>query len=353
MEKRLNLFERYLTVWVFLCIVGGIVLGKIAPNVARSLNAMSVYQVSIPIAICLFFMMYPIMVKIDFSKVIKAGNTPKPVLLTLIINWGVKPFTMYGLAFLFLGVFFKDFIPGTEIIKTGETVELWRSYVSGAILLGIAPCTAMVLMWGHLAKGNDGHTLVMVAINSLAMLFLYGLLGGFLLGINAMPIPWQTILLSVSIYVALPLIAGYFSRMWIIKNKGQEWFNEKFLRILTPISILALLVTLVLLFSFKGDVILQNPLTILWISIPLFIQTILIFGITYFIAKKLKFSYEDAAPSAMIGASNHFEVAIATSITLFGLSSGASLATVVGVLIEVPLMLGLVAFCKKTKHWFA
>jgi len=351
-QKKLNLFEKYLTVWVFLCIILGVLLGKTYPNLAYSLDAMSVYEVSIPIAICLFFMMYPIMVKIDFKEVVKAGKTPKPVLLTLVVNWLIKPFTMYGFAFLFLGYLFKDYLPGSEILKNGQSVELWRSYISGAILLGIAPCTAMVLMWSHLAKGNSGHTLVMVAINSLTMLFLYGLLGGFLLGVNSMPIPWKTILLSVLIYVALPLVTGYFSRKLIIKRKGERWFKYKFLHFLTPISIIALLFTLILLFSFKGELIIKNPLTILWIAIPLFIQAVFIFLLTYFIAKKLKFSYEDAAPSAMIGASNHFEVAIASSAMLFGLSSGASLATVVGVLIEVPLMLGLVYFCKKTKFLF-
>lgn len=352
-EKKLNIFEKYLTLWVLLCIGAGILLGKITPQVAITLDSFSVYQVSIPIAVCLFFMMYPIMVKIDFSEVIKAGKTPKPVLMTLGINWAIKPFTMYLIATFFLGFVFKGFIPGTEIIKSGETVELWRSYVSGAILLGIAPCTAMVLMWGYLAKGNDGLTLVMVAINSLTMLVLYGPLGGFLLGVNAMPIPWQTILLSVGIYVALPLIAGYFSRKLIIKFKGIEWFNELFLHFLTPVSIIALLVTLVLLFSFKGDIILSNPFTIFWIAVPLFIQTIFIFAIGYFVFSRiLKLSYENAAPASMIGASNHFEVAIATSAMLFGLSSGASLATVVGVLIEVPVMLMLVWICKKTCFLF-
>lgn len=352
-EKKLNIFEKYLTVWVLLCIGGGILLGKLAPGVAVTLDSMSVYQVSIPIAICLFFMMYPIMVKIDFKEVIKAGKSPKPVLMTLGLNWAIKPFTMYLIASFFLGFVFKDFIPGTEVLKGGETVELWRSYISGAILLGIAPCTAMVLMWGYLAKGNDGLTLVMVAINSLTMLFLYAPLGGFLLGVNAMPIPWETILLSVSIYVALPLVAGYISRKMIIKAKGLQWFNEKFLHVLTPVSIGALLITLVLLFSFKGDIILENPLTIFWIAVPLFIQTIVIFVLGYFVFSKiLKLSYRDAAPASMIGASNHFEVAIATAATLFGLSSGASLATVVGVLIEVPVMLMLVSICKKTAPMF-
>lgn len=352
-EKKLSLFEKYLTLWVFLAILAGIGLGRMAPQIAFTLDSLAIYQVSIPIAICLFFMMYPIMVKIDFSEVVKAAKTPKPVVMTLAINWAVKPFTMYLIATFFLGYLFVDFLPGTEIIKSGQEVELWRSYISGAILLGIAPCTAMVLMWGYLARGNNGLTLVMVAINSLTMLVLYAALGGFLLGVNAMPIPWQTILISVAIYVALPLVAGYFSRKWIIQYKGIDWFNQKFLNRLTPISITALLATLVLLFSFKGEVLVGNPLTIFWISIPLVVQTLLIFGLGYFIfARLFKLSYEDAAPAAMIGASNHFEVAIATAIMLFGLSSGAALATVVGVLIEVPLMLMLVAICRRTCHLF-
>jgi len=353
----MSLFERQLTLWVGLCILAGIGLGKVAPGLAQTLDGMAIHVngapvVSIPIAICLFFMMYPIMVKIDFGGVVKAGRNPRPVLLTLVVNWAIKPFTMLGIATLFLGVFFKDLLPGTEVVKDGSTVELYRSYIAGAILLGIAPCTAMVLVWSHLAKGNQGHTLVMVAVNSLTMLFLYGVLGGWLLGVNKMPVPWEALLLSVGIYVALPLVAGYFSRVWIMKTKGPEWFAKKFLHVLTPVSIIALLATLVLLFSFKGETILANPLTILWIAIPLTLQTLLIFGLTYLAAKVMRFSYEDAAPSAMIGASNHFEVAIATAVMLFGLSSGAALATVVGVLIEVPLMLFLVKVCQRTKGWF-
>ncbi len=353
-EKKLSTFERYLTVWVLFCIAAGILLGKAAPGIAATLDDFSIYQVSVPIAVCLFFMMYPIMVKIDFTQVIKSAKTPKPVLLTLFINWAVKPFSMFAIAYFFLGYLFKDFLPGTEILANGEEVELWRSYIAGAILLGIVPCTAMVLMWSYLAKGNDGLTLVMVAINSLVMLFLYGPLGGLLLDANAMPVPWRTMLLSVSIYVALPLIAGYLSRKWIIEYKGIAWFNETFLHRLTPISITALLLTLVLLFSFKGEVIMGNPLTILWIAVPLFIQTVVIFAIGYFaLARWLKLSYHDAAPAAMMGASNHFEVAIATAVVLFGLASGAALATVVGVLIEVPLMLMLVSICKRTCHLFS
>jgi ACR3 family arsenite transporter len=350
---RLSFFEKYLTFWVILCIILGILVGRFFPNFAYKLDSMSIYQVSIPIAICLFFMMYPIMVKIDFAEVLKAGKSIKPVLLTLFINWAIKPFTMYLIASFFLGILFKQQLPGSEIIKSGESVELYRSYISGAILLGIAPCTAMVLVWSYLAKGNDGLTLVMVAINSLTMLFLYAPLGGFLLRVNKMPIPWQTILLSVLIYVALPLVAGYFSRKYIIKKKGIDWFQKKFINLLTPVSISALLLTLILLFSFKGEIILKNPLTIFWIAIPLFIQTLLIFSLGYFFLSRIfNLNYETAAPVSIIGASNHFEVAIATATTLYGLSSGASLATVVGVLIEVPTMLFLVSICKRTKGLF-
>ena len=351
-ERRLSFFEKYLTIWVIACIGIGILLGKIFPQVAIKLDSISIYQVSIPIAICLFFMMYPIMVKIDFREVIKAGKAPKPVLLTLFVNWCIKPFTMLFISSLFLGVFFKKLLPGFEIVKGGQEVELYRSYISGCILLGIAPCTAMVLIWGHLSKGNDGHTLVMVAINSLTMLFLYAPLGGWLLGVNKMPIPWQTIVLSVVMYVGVPLFLGYHTRKWIIAKKGFKWFEEKFIHYLTPVSITALLFTLILLFSFKGELIINQPQTIVLIAIPLFIQTCLIFGLTYALAKWLKLPYSDAAPSALIGASNHFEVAIATSTVLFGLSSGASLATVVGVLIEVPVMLMLVKVCLRTRHLF-
>jgi len=410
--RGLSVFERYLSVWVILCILAGIVLGKAAPGVARSLNGLAIRVgeapvVSIPIAVCLFFMMYPIMVKIDFADVLKAGRSARPVGLTVFVNWAVKPFTMYVIAAVFLGTLFVGFIgrgkfdyvklpPGadwpvgkrsgegvvvrvevkgatatvfdgtqarnlpSQEVPTAQAgrgvrllrVPLWRSYLAGCILLGIAPCTAMVLVWGFLARGNDGHTLVMVAINSLTMLFLYGPLGGFLLGVGRLPVPWKALLLSIGIYVALPLVAGYFSRRWILRARGEAWFREKFLHLLTPVTIVALLVTLVLLFSFKGEVILSNPLTIVWIAVPLFIQTNLIFWLGYGLAKALGLTYRDAAPSAMIGASNHFEVAIATAVMLFGLQSGAALATVVGVLIEVPVMLLLVRICLRTQHWF-
>jgi len=382
-ERGLSIFDRYLTVFVFLCIGIGIVLGKAAPGAAKFLDGLAIYVggapvVSIPIAVCLFFMMYPIMVKIDFAEILKAGRSIKPVGLTLFVNWAIKPFTMYAIALFFLGFLFRNLIGAEALdyvkipfglnLPVGAThgagivvlhngikmlaVPLWRSYLAGCILLGVAPCTAMVLVWGYLAKGNDGHTLVMVAINSLSMLLLYGLLGGFLLGVGRLPVPWQALVLSIGIYVALPLVSGYFTRKWLIKAKGEAWFTEKFLHRLTPVTIIALLITLILLFSFKGEIILSNPLTILWIAVPLFIQTNLIFWVGYFLARALKLTYADAAPSAMIGASNHFEVAIATATMLFGLSSGAALATVVGVLIEVPVMLMLVKICLRTQNWF-
>jgi len=384
-ERRMtSVFERWLTLWVLLCIAAGILLGKVAPQFARALDGMTLDVggapvVSVPIAICLFLMMYPIMVKIDFGRVVAAGKGGRALLLTLVVNWGIKPFTMYGLGLLLLGGVLKGLIgpdaidlvkmpfgldlpvgavhgAGTVVLQDGVKmlqVPLWRSYFAGCILLGIAPCTAMVLVWGYLARGNDSLTLLLVAINSLTMLVLYGVLGGFLLGVGRLPVPWQALLLSVGVYVALPLAAGYWSRRWLIAARGEAWFTSRFLHRLTPVTIGALLLTLVLLFSFKGETIVARPLTIVWIAIPLFLQTLLIFALTYGAAKLLRLPYAQAAPAALVGASNHFEVAIATAAMLFGLSSGAALATVVGVLIEVPVMLMLVGVCRRTSGWFA
>lgn len=381
--KGLGFFERYLTVWVLLCVGAGIGLGRLAPGVATTLDGLAIRVggapvVSVPIAVCLFLMMFPIMVKIDFAEVVRAGKSLKPVGLTLFVNWAVKPFTMYAIASLFLGTLFLGLIgpeavdhvkvpfgldlpvgaehgAGTVVLVDGVKrleVPLWRSYLAGCVLLGVAPCTAMVLVWGYLARGNDAHTLVMVAINSLTMLVLYGLLGGLLLGVGRLPVPWEALLLSIGVYVALPLAAGLVTRKAILATKGPVWFEERFLHVLTPITITALLATLVLLFSFKGETIVERPLTILWIAVPLLLQTVLIFALGYGLAKVAGLSYRDAAPTALIGSSNHFEVAIATAVMLFGLSSGAALATVVGVLIEVPLMLALVRVCQRTAGWF-
>jgi ACR3 family arsenite transporter len=309
---------------------------------AETLNSFQYANVSIPIAVCLFFMIYPIMVQIDFRKVIEAGKTPKPVGVTLFVNWVIAPFSMAFFAWLFMSVLWAPFISGDNASQ----------YTAGMILLGVAPCTAMVLVWSYLSKGNMGHTLVMVAINSLVMLVLYAPLAGLLLGTANIDVPWLTIAFSVGIYVGLPLVVGYISRKEILKRKDQKWFDTRFAPDLKYISITALLITLVLLFSLQGDVIVEQPFVIGMIALPLFIQTMVIFWVAYAISKKVGLKYEDAAPTAQIGASNHFEVAIAVTTVLFGLDSGAALATVVGVLIEVPVMLALVKICLSTKHWF-
>lgn len=352
-EKNLSFFERYLTIWVLLCIVAGIALGRLAPQVAVTLDSFTLYHVSIPIAIAMFFMLYPIMVKIDFSQVLKVTKNPKPIILSVIIDWVIKPFTKYLLAIFFLGFVFRGLITGTEVLKSGQEIELWRGYASGLILLSVAPCTAMVLVWNHLAEASMELTLVIVALMSLLILVLFAPIATLMLGGVGVVIPWETMLLSMAIYVALPLVSGYFTRRWILDKKGEAWFEKRFVPALTPISIVALLATLVLLFSFKGDVILENPLHILYISIVLSIQTLGIFVLAYFgFGKLFKLPYEQAAPLGLIGTSNHFEVAFATSAMLFGLSSGAALAAVVGVLVEVPTMLLLVEVCKRTKHMF-
>ena len=324
------------------CIIIGIGLGKAFPEMSGTLNAIQYTNVSIPIAICLFFMIYPIMVQIDFRKVIEAGKTPKPVALTLFVNWAIKPFTMAFFAWIFMTIIWAPFISSEDASQ----------YYAGMILLGVAPCTAMVLVWSYLSKGNMGHTLVMVAINSLTMLFLYAPLGGILLGMASIPVSWTTIAFSVGVYVGVPLVLGFFSRREILKRKDIKWFEEYFAPRLKYLSIIALLITLVVLFSLQGEVIVEQPLVIGMIALPLFIQTMFIFWIAYGLSKKLRLKYEDAAPTSQIGASNHFEVAIAVAIMLFGLDSGAALATVVGVLIEVPVMLVLVKICLSTRHWF-
>ena len=341
-EYELGFFHKYLTVWVALCILAGIGLGAAFPKAAGFLNSLAVAQVNIPVALLLFAMMYPIMVQIDFSEVVNAVKAPKPVILTLVVNWAIKPFTMFFFAWLFMRVIFAPYL---DHALAGE-------YIAGMILLGIAPCTAMVLVWSYLARGFMGLTLVMVAINSIAMLALYAPLGNFLLGVADMVVPFMTIFLSVLLYVGVSLVAGYFSRTRLIKSRGIGWYERVFLKNMGTISIIALLVTLVFLFMLQGGVILQNPLVVGMIAVPLIIQTLIIFGIGYVAAKLIGITYEEAAPAAMIGASNHFEVAIATAVTIFGITSGAALSTVVGVLIEVPIMLLLVRICLRTRNWF-
>lgn len=342
-EYQLSYFHKYLTVWVALCIVIGIGLGQVIPWAAEYLSEIQVAQVNIPIAILLFAMMYPIMLQIDFSEVVNAVKAPKAVIMTLIINWGIKPFTMFFLAWLFFRIIWAPFVDP----------QLAGEYMAGMILLGIAPCTAMVLVFSYLARGFMGLTLVLVAINSLTMLVLYAPLGNYLLGVAEMPIPFLTILFSILLYVGVSLVAGYFTRIRLIKTRGIEWYETVFLKNMGNISVVALLATLIYLFMLQGEVILQNPLAVGMIAIPLIVQVLVIFSIGYFVISRIiGITYEEAAPASIIGGSNHFEVAIATAVTVFGLGSGAALSTVVGVLIEVPVMLLLVTLCLRTKHWF-
>ncbi len=339
----LGVFEKYLTVWVGVCILLGILIGHFSPETSSALSEFEVYHVSVPIAICLFLMIYSIMVQIDFKKVTEAAKTPKPVIISSTINWLIKPVTKTLLAMLFFGVIFAPILPADEA----------SSYMAGLILLGIAPCTAMVLMWVHLAKGNQGLNLVMIAIDSLIMIAVYAPLASFLLGVADIIVPWGTIAFSIIIYIGVPLIIGYFSRTYLLKNKGADWFKNTFMPIMSKLSKGALLATLVILFILQGGVIIENPLVILLIAIPLTIQFVLIFFVGYGISRAAKLSYEDAVPVSLVGTSNHFEVAIAVAIMLSDIiGPGAALATVVGVLIEVPIMLWLVALMKKYKHKF-
>ncbi len=338
----LGFFERYLTLWVGICIVIGVMIGRFWPAFPNTLSQWEYAQVSIPVAILIWFMIYPMMVQIDFGSILDAGKRPKGLTVTLVTNWLIKPFTMYFFAWLFIKVIFNNFIPEA----------LSQQYIAGAILLGAAPCTAMVFVWSYLTKGDPGYTLVQVAVNDLVLIFAYAPIVMFLLGLSELIVPWDTILLSVMLYIVIPLIAGYLSRRYLIKNQGIFWFEKVFLQKLSNFTIIGLLLTLVILFSFQGDVIINNPFHILLIAIPLTIQTLFIFAIAYGWAKAWKIEHSVAAPAGMIGASNFFELAVATAISIFGLSSGAALATVVGVLVEVPVMLALVAIANRTRHWF-
>lgn len=341
-EYRLGLFQKYLTVWVMLGILTGIMLGRMIPGVAEELAAIQVAQVNLPIAVLLFAMMFPIMLQIDFSQVSNVVKAPRPVLLTLFINWGIKPFTMFATAWLFFQVVWAPYLDPA----------LANEFMAGMILLGIAPCTAMVLVFSYLARGAMGLTLVLVAINSLTMLVLYAPLGNFLLDAGGLPIPFWTIFLSVMLYVGVSLVAGYFTRTHLIRKRGIEWYEGRFLKNMGTISMAALLLTLVYLFMLQGDVILENPLYVAMIALPLTLHILLIFGVGIALSKAFKLRYEEAAPTSLIGTSNHFEVAIATAVMLFGVSSGAALATVVGVLIEVPVMLVLVTILLRRRAMF-
>ncbi|MFC1859988.1 ACR3 family arsenite efflux transporter [Chloroflexota bacterium] len=341
-ERKLGIWGKYLTLWVALCIGGGIGLGRLFPGLSDILAKLEVANISIPIAILLFAMIYPIMVQISWEEIKNALKSPKPIGLTLFANWAVKPFTMALFAWLFLGVIFKGSL-------TPEQIEQYRA---GTILLGVAPCTAMVLVWSYLARGNMGHTLVMTAINSLSMVVLYAPLAVLLLGISRISVPWDTIALSVAIYIVTPLIAGYFTRKWTIQKKGIEWFESKLEPSLGKVPVVALLITLVVLFTYQGHIIVELPAIIGMITLAILVNILVVFGITYLAARFLKLRYADAIPVAIIAGSNHFEVAIAVATTLFGVASGAALATVVGVLTEVPIMLLLVWISLITRKTF-
>ena len=338
----ISFFERYLTVWVILCMGIGVSIGVFLPGIPNFLSKFEYARVSIPIAILIWLMIYPMMMKVDFKSVKNVRKNPKGLFVTWITNWLIKPFTMYGISWLFFFVIFKTLIPP----------DLAKDYLAGAILLGAAPCTAMVFVWSHLTKGDPAYTVVQVATNDLIILVAFTPIVAFLLGISGITIPWTTLLLSVLLFVVIPLTAGILTRTHVIKSKGLDYFNNTFIKKFSNTTIAGLLLTLIIIFSYQGDVIINNTLHILLIAVPLTIQTFLIFFIAYFTSKKLKLRHDIAAPAGMIGASNFFELSVAVAISLFGPRSPVALATIVGVLVEVPVMLTLVKIANNTKHWF-
>lgn len=338
----ISFFERYLTVWVALCMLFGILIGKFIPGIPAFLGKLEYANVSIPVAVLIWIMIYPMMMKVDFKSVKDIGKNPKGLFVTWITNWLIKPFSMFGIAWLFFYVIFKNLIPA----------ELAKDYLAGAVLLGAAPCTAMVFVWSHLTKGNPAYTVVQVATNDLIILIAFVPIVKFLLGVNDVFVPWETLFLSVALFVVIPLTAGALTRGHMLKRKGADYFEHTFLPKFGNITIIGLLLTLVIIFSFQGNVILNNPLHIGLIAVPLVIQTVLIFFIAYLAAKALKLPHNIAAPAGMIGASNFFELSVAVAIALFGTTSPVALVTIVGVLVEVPIMLALVRFANRTKNWF-
>jgi len=338
----MSFFDRYLSIWVAACIIAGIALGKLLPVIPETLGKFEYANVSIPIAILIWIMIFPMMLKIDFASVANAVKMPKGLTVTLTVNWLIKPFTMFGIAWLFFYVIFKAIIPP----------DLAKEYLAGAVLLGAAPCTAMVFVWSHLTKGDPAYTLVQVAVNDLIILIAFIPIVTLLLGISGIAIPWNTLIISVVLFVVIPLILAMITRHSVIRHKGQEYFDKVFIKKFTSTTIIGLLLTLIIIFSFQGDKILQSPLNIALIAVPLILQTFLIFYIAYFWAEKWKLPHCIAAPAALIGASNFFELSVAVAIVLFGLNSGATLVTVVGVLVEVPVMLTLVKIANKTSYKF-
>ena len=341
-KSGIGFFEKYLTVWVILCMAIGVLIGQFLPGIPAFLGRFEYANVSIPIAILIWLMIYPMMLKVDFQSIRDVGKNPKGLFVTWVTNWLIKPFTMFGIAWFFFYVVFRALIPA----------ELARDYLAGAILLGAAPCTAMVFVWSHLTKGNPAYTVVQVATNDLIILVAFTPIVAFLLGVGGVQIPWDTLILSVVLFVVIPLAGGVITRTQMIRRKGESYFSDVFLPKWNNVTIAGLLLTLVIIFSFQGKVILQSPLHILLIAIPLTIQTFLIFFIAYLASKALKLKHDIAAPAGMIGASNFFELSVAVAISLFGAQSPVALATIVGVLVEVPVMLTLVKIANNTKGWF-
>jgi arsenite transporter len=338
----ISFFEKNLTVWVVLCMVAGVLIGKYLPVIPGFLSRFEYARVSIPIALLIWLMIYPMMMKVDFTSIKNVRREPGGLYVTWVVNWLIKPFTMFGLAALFFYYVFSAWIPA----------DLAKDYLAGAVILGAAPCTAMVFVWSHLTRGNPAYTVVQVATNDLIILVAFVPIVVFLLGIGGVTIPWDTLFLSVVLFVVIPLAGGIWTRHAVIKRKGEEYFHRQFIAKFNHITIVGLLLTLVLIFSFQGGVILGNPLHILLIAVPLIIQTFLIFFIAYFAARKIRLCHDVAAPAGMIGASNFFELAVAVAITMFGASSPVVLVTIVGVLVEVPVMLALVRIANRTGHWF-
>lgn len=341
-EKSIGFFEKYLTVWVILCIAAGVLIGQVLPIIPQTLGQFEYAHVSIPVAILIWLMIYPMMLKIDFTSIVNATKKPKGLVVTCVTNWLIKPFTMYLIAAFFLKIVFKAFIPES----------LGTEYLAGAVLLGAAPCTAMVFVWSYLSNGDSAYTLVQVAVNDLIILIAFTPIVAFLLGVSNVSVPYDTLFLSTVLFVVIPLAGGYITRRSVIKRRGLEYFEKIFLKKFNNTTIIGLLLTLVIIFSFQGEIIINNPLHIVFIAVPLIIQTFFIFFIAYGWSKLWRLRHDIAAPAGMIGASNFFELAVAVAISLFGLTSGAALATVVGVLTEVPIMLTLVKIANKTKHWF-
>ncbi|VBB08889.1 bile acid:sodium symporter/arsenical resistance protein acr3 [Lucifera butyrica] len=341
-KKRLDFFERYLSLWVAACIVIGIILGKLFPGAVAALSQMEVSHVNLPIAVLIWLMIYPMMLKIDFMAILKVGDKPRGLLITLFVNWVVKPFSMAFLGWLFFKHIFIGLI--------GD--QLASEYIAGTIILAAAPCTAMVFVWSYLTDGDPAYTLVQVAINDLIMLFLFAPIVMFLLGVSNIIVPKDVLFMSVVLYIVIPLVAGYLTRRILLKAQGEDWFNTKFLAPLKPVTIIALLMTLVIIFAFQGETITSNWFNIVLVAIPITIQVYFNSTLAYSLAKLFNVPHSIAAPGALIGASNFFELAVAVTISLFGLKSGATLATVVGVLVEVPVMLSVCNFCNRTRHWF-